>query len=106
MADVAGSEKSGTEKSGTRHRSVPAEGAGTERELLRRLGIEVAATEPNGPIRAACLRAAQKLQRGGYVTIGLLPASANVGVVWAGVNLAVSLAELSGSTVACSRANP
>ncbi len=76
-----------------------------EEELLRKTGIEAIVEQRDSAVRFECLRAAQRLRRSGCVTIGLLPASSEVGVVGAGVNLAIALAELTGSTIGYVDAN-
>ncbi len=79
-----------------------------EREILAEAGIEVAVLDEIGrhaAVRSECLRAAQRIQRRRCRTIGLLPASAEVSVVGIGVNLAIAMAELSGSTMAYIDAN-
>jgi hypothetical protein len=73
-------------------------------DLLERLGIEVLAREGEATGEPAlghveCLRVAQRLRRLGLRSIGLFPASAEVGVVGLGVNLATAIAEISGSPV-------
>ncbi len=86
-------------------------------DLLLAAGIDLAADLGDGPVRFECLRAAQRIQRAlaspgpgggprvGGASLGLLPASANVGVVGVGVHLALALAELSGSPVGYVDAN-
>lgn len=74
-------------------------------QILGLAGIEAVVERADHPVRIECLRAAQRLHRQGCTSIGLLPASADVGVVGAGVNLALALAELSGSTVGYVDAN-
>jgi hypothetical protein len=75
--------------------------------LGRLIGVEALADHhaADGPVRFQCLRAAQRLQHARYASVGLMPASADVGVVAAGINLALALAELSGSTVGYVDAN-
>ena len=82
-----------------------AEMAASEQQRLRSTGIEVLVAEEDTQMRFECLRAAQRLHRSGCTTIGLVPASAEVGVVGVGVNLALALAELTGSTVGYVDAN-
>jgi hypothetical protein len=81
--------------------------SGVEDEILRSIGVDALADREagDGPVRFQCLRAAQRLVRAGYASVGLLPASAEVGVVSAGVNLSLAWAELSGSTVGYVDAN-
>jgi hypothetical protein len=79
-----------------------------ERELLIRAGIHVAVLDEvagNAAVRRQCIRAAQTIRQRGFHRVGLLPASADVSVVGIGVNLAIAMAELTGSTVAYVDAN-
>jgi hypothetical protein len=79
-----------------------------ERELLTRAGIHVAVLDEiggNAAVRRQCIRAAQTIRKRGFRKVGLLPASADVSVVGIGVNLAIAMAELTGSTVAYIDAN-
>jgi hypothetical protein len=74
-------------------------------QLLERAGIEAFAEMPEHPAHVECLRAAQRLRRSGCRSIGLVPASAEVGVVGIGVNLAIALYALSARDVAYVDAN-
>jgi hypothetical protein len=67
--------------------------------------IEVIVAAADSPVRIECTRAAQRILRHGCKTVGLMPASAQVGVVGAGLNIAVAMAELTGSTIAYVDAN-
>ncbi len=67
--------------------------------------IELIVAPVDSPVRTQCMRAAQRIRRQGCATIGLVPASAQVGVVGAGINVAVAMADLTGSTVAYVDAN-
>jgi Mrp family chromosome partitioning ATPase len=74
-------------------------------DLLEGLGIEVLAKEgtavgDEGLGHVECLRVAQRLRRLGLRSIGLFPASAEVGVVGVAVNLAAAIAEIAGAPVA------
>jgi hypothetical protein len=74
-------------------------------QILADAGIEAFAAEPDHPARMECVRAALRLHRRGCTSIGLVPASAQVGVVGVGVNLAIALAEVSGNNVGYVDAN-
>jgi hypothetical protein len=74
-------------------------------ELLEQVGIDILIEQLDHPVRTECLRTAQRLHATRRRAIGLLPASADVGVVGIGVNLAIALAELTGSTVGYVDAN-
>ena len=67
--------------------------------------IELIIAAVDSPVRVECTRAAQRIRRNQCTTVGLIPASAQIGVVGAGINLAVAMAELTGSTVAYVDAN-
>lgn len=79
-----------------------------ERELLERAGVHVAVLDEaggNAAVRRQCLRAVQEIRRRGCRSVGLIPASTDVSVVGIGVNLAIAMAELTGSTVSYIDAN-
>jgi hypothetical protein len=87
--------------------TLPDDSARLGRGVDLLIGVDTLADREAGdsPVRAQCLRAAQKLHHAGYKSVGLMPASSEVGVVAAGVNLALALAEISGSTVGYVDAN-
>lgn len=79
--------------------------SGERSRRLREAGLDPGLLDERPALRDDCARAARRLVHAGRRVIGLLPSSDRVAVPPVGVQLGLSLADLSGATVAFVDAN-